>query len=831
MLGFVERLSAFFGRANEKDTGGPDRLVSAFSADKAKAIDSYAEFCRQGTIPAYPLEIFLEISNICDLKCAMCVQFSGLNAHRLEMIKGTARGFMEQDEVSENLKQALQHALLVHCFGYGEPTIHPSFKAFLDLISRYEVMIDFFTNGMHLDEDFCQFLVDRRIYQITVSFSGATKEVYESIYLGGNFERVLGGIKRLAEIKRSRGARYPIIEVNSLAFRDHVAHFDDFASLMADHGVDVVMLKPLQPHKTIPELYEHVSIMRARHEGKVIKRAIKIGQSRGVTVNADLYVRRAAANDLDHDQQLSALKAEAGKAFGPRKSKFGSNPISQFGAIAEDLQPIRNSDKEKTDPRVLGLDAPKAIARSLLKVRPLQEVTQSSTAFHCMEPFKTLYISRNGAVKPCCFSNPEGWYLGDAKKDDVLSVWRGEGFQTTRFAIAQDEYPMKGCEVCIRRQSGPQGHFTLHLVNNYFGWHGRNFDQNLPRLLESQSPGALRSIGTRDSIDLMRKVRRACAVEAPEEALDRVWPLEQNATGMGEFVATRSGYLHRDFVLPEASLGRPLPGASADVSPELLRLLRDCAARHYVGNGAIVDLGLASQAMQAFVAGLTSKPQIDAIVAAFESKRDKLIERFGLVAGANDIPGTERYIKTFVGNASDIRWLNAKTIEICLVQGGTRAGPFQRALRDLLPFFVPGETIVIQSNFYLQTQFYPKVLMGYLAGSFDWLGQTGLNAIFRYSQPISPDFAGLDPYPALPPDLCLRFHRRWHDANLPRTIQMRLDLSYANLLAEVEGPSAGLAHVERMKDEYGDLLRSSSGQENAYAKMIARVLQAFEATA
>ena len=822
MLGFLSRASRYFDRSADKALSGHGDRPAMFAADKLRSIRSYADFCRTGTFPAYPLEIFLEISNICDLKCAMCVQFSALNVHRLDQIKSTPRGFMDQGEISENLKQALQHALLVHCFGYGEPTIHPTFRSFLDLISRYEVMIDFFTNGMHLDEEFCQFLVDRRVYQITVSFSGATKETYESIYLGGNFEKVLGGIKRLAEIKKAQGSHYPIIEVNSLGFRDHVDQFDNFVSLMADHGVDVVMLKPLQSHKTIPELYEHVSIMRPDQEGKIVKRALKIGQQRGIKVNADLYMQRAAANKRDYDRQIAEMKLHAKDAFGDSARKFGENPVEQFSTLAADLEPIRNSDKERRDPRVLSLDSPRVVARSLLKVRPLRDKVQSASPIYCMEPFKTLYISRNGAAKPCCFANPQGWYLGDAKQDDALTVWRGEGFELTRAAISEGEYPMKSCETCIKRQSGPQGHFAHHMLNNYFRWYQQNFDQNLRTLVEAQVPGILRLMNSSPSA-IMAEVRKANPNGAQPGTGDKIWPFESPAVKAGRFAGTRLSYLHRDFISGSAPMLHRPSGTPAGLSADFLQLLHACAEKNFVGQGAIVDLGLPSQALEGIISGLKANPQIDAIVASFPNDRDRVVERFGLAAGANDIPNSEEFVKAYVGAASNMQWLASKPIEICLVQGGTRAGAFQRAFRQLLPYFIAGRTIVIQHDFYLQPKFYPKVLMGYLGGSFEWLGQAGLSAVFRFTKPVARDQASLDPYPALPAELCLQFHRLWENPNLPRHVQLRLDLSYAQLLSEAVGQAAGLAHLDGLGEQYRDLLKAPAG--DAFAKMVARVRQ------
>jgi MoaA/NifB/PqqE/SkfB family radical SAM enzyme len=833
MKGLLGRASRYFDRTRDRigtaPSGARTPETCQFGHSKLESIRSYGDFCRSGVFPAYPLEIFLEISNICDLKCAMCVQFSGLNVHRLDMIKGTARGFMDQGEISANLEQALKHALLVHCFGYGEPTIHPTFKSFLELVSRHEVMIDFFTNGMHLDEEFCQFLVDRRIYQITVSFSGATKETYESIYLGGDFERVLGSIKRLAEIKTAQKSAYPIIEVNSLGFQDHVATFDTFVSLMADHGVNVVMLKPLQSHKTIPELYEHVSIMRPGVESEVVKRGIKIGRRRGVQVNADLYAAQGATDDADYAQRMAAIEQEATEAFGlfsGNSRAFGANPVSRFGDIASELQPIRHSGKEKRDARVLSLDTPPLIARTLLEVQAPQDPGFAQAPFHCMEPFKTLYISRNGAAKPCCFANPEGWYLGDAKKESALAIWGGEGFTTTRRAIATGEYPLKSCEVCIRRKSGPRGHFTQHMLNSYLRWHEQIFGGFLSDLIGSEAPDALESIKAQ-AADIME--RAVTAGSASTRAAPAAWPLGAPADDTAEFVQDQRAFLHRQLAASIAALPRSAPGQLAGAAHDFGRLLQACGRSHFRGEGSIVDLGLPSPLVQCLVTGLTAHPQADEITASFAQRREKLVERFELAAGGNDVANSDKWVKAFVGDATKIHWLATKPIELCLVQAGGRARPFQRAFSALLPYFIPGRTLVLQSDFYMQSSFHPKLTMGYLGDCFEWLGQAGLGAVFRFVEPARPEFAALDPYADFPADVCQRLHRQWHHLGLPRGVQLRLRLSFAQLLFETADREAALDEVDAVREEYADLLGTGAGVGNSYSKLLRRFEERFTA--
>lgn len=216
-------------------------LQTKYAEYKRVAIESFINFMKGKEIPKYPLDIFLEVSNVCDLKCIMCATFSAINPNRHNNIAGTTRGFLDYAAL-QPMEENLKHALKVHCFGYGEPTINPNFKKFIKHIGQYEVLVDFFTNGMHLTEDLVQFIVEHSVGDITVSFSGATKIEYESAYQGGIFEQVLGGLARLRDRKKETGRKYPRVSINSLAYKHHLETFDQFVPMMADHGVNVIYL-------------------------------------------------------------------------------------------------------------------------------------------------------------------------------------------------------------------------------------------------------------------------------------------------------------------------------------------------------------------------------------------------------------------------------------------------------------------------------------------------------------------------------------------------------------------------------------------------------------
>jgi hypothetical protein len=125
-------------------------------------------------------------------------------------------------------------------FGYGEPTINPQFLEFLDLAGRYETLISFFLNGMSMSQELVEKLIDNQVFEITISFSGATKADYESVYIGGVWETALSGISRLARRKAERGSYFPLISVNSIAYRHHVEKLEAFIGIMADAGVHIL---------------------------------------------------------------------------------------------------------------------------------------------------------------------------------------------------------------------------------------------------------------------------------------------------------------------------------------------------------------------------------------------------------------------------------------------------------------------------------------------------------------------------------------------------------------------------------------------------------------
>jgi len=511
------------------------------AARKRDTIESFLRFAEGREIPAWPLELFLEISNVCNLKCAMCSTFSALNPHRYSELKMADRGFIDLQNVQSGLDTLLQHALNVHCFGYGEPTVHPDFRNFLTYISRYRVMIDFFTNGMYLTPELCTFLVDKRVERVTVSFSGVTKEEYENVYLGGVYETVLRGIESLAAEKARQRSAYPLIEINSLSFEHHVQQLDRFVDFMADHGVNVIHLKRLQTQFTIPQLKGHEAALRPWIEGTILDRAHRRAKARGIVLSAAQFQMTEVKTDVEWQE------AKAQQGLPTSSASATVIPISDFKRLSRESRPPRPPEGSAVEETDVYHEVPAGRVREYLGIKPAASATDP---FHCMEPFKTLYVRRNGFVKPCCFANDRAPALGLTTRSSGAEIWRGPRYEALRTGILNNEYPEAACTYCLRHKIGPRRHSAENKIDAYLAWYRENFGEPL-----MPSPVArLRALG--DNRDIAERflrqhpVRRAAAATpvqpAPEHPLRHPWAVKRIAERITEL--NQQGHTLEDVV-------------------------------------------------------------------------------------------------------------------------------------------------------------------------------------------------------------------------------------------------------------------------------------------
>lgn len=431
-----------------------------YEKQKRATLNAAAEMNRGMSIPDAPICLYLEVSNICNLKCAFCQSFSAINPKRLSALKAEDRGFFDLSRKG-NLDELLARALTVYLFGFGEPTIHPEFLDLVRYVGSFETQIEFVTNGMNLTDEIIEAVVDNRVRQIMISFSGSTKLDYESLYLNGDFEKVLSSIAKLNEEKKKKNSQYPLIMINSIAFKHHIEHLPDFIDLMGAHGANIVNVNNLSMNSAFPEMYHHACVYSPDKHEQIIEETRRRAERWGIILGMDNFLRDAAITPL---QEVEFLQNRMSGKMPDSIRKIDLADMQTYAAGIKAEKPAPRARKEAV--------VPQTEAEAVNMMKP-GDVPGADHMF-CMEPFRVAYIKRDGNVNPCCLWPDRELSFGNISSMTTKEMWNSPAFKLTRKSIInQSDFP-DGCKYCVKSKIAPED-AQLWQAISFIDWYREGF--------------------------------------------------------------------------------------------------------------------------------------------------------------------------------------------------------------------------------------------------------------------------------------------------------------------------------------------------------------------
>lgn len=110
--------------------------------------------------------------------------------------------------------------------------------------------IHMITNGQLLDEKKASDLIKSGITRIMISLDAFSKETYEKIRIGGDFDKVKENIINVVKIRNELGLKLPIIRTSFVLQKDNLHEVDEFKKYWSDI-VDYVHIQAYQkPYET-----------------------------------------------------------------------------------------------------------------------------------------------------------------------------------------------------------------------------------------------------------------------------------------------------------------------------------------------------------------------------------------------------------------------------------------------------------------------------------------------------------------------------------------------------------------------------------------------------
>jgi len=157
-----------------------------------------------GVLKSQEKIITIEPYNVCNLRCVMC-PYSKMKRKKelmsMELFKKIVGEAKELGFTTATLQM------------YSEPLLDPHLIERIEFVKSLGMKAGFFTNAMLLDEKMADRLLDSGLDFIKFSVDAGSKEDYDKIRIGGDWERVKNNIISFYKKRQARGMGNPRITV------------------------------------------------------------------------------------------------------------------------------------------------------------------------------------------------------------------------------------------------------------------------------------------------------------------------------------------------------------------------------------------------------------------------------------------------------------------------------------------------------------------------------------------------------------------------------------------------------------------------------------------
>jgi radical SAM protein with 4Fe4S-binding SPASM domain len=153
---------------------------------------------------------------------------------------------METGMFENILEQIGPQLAWVNLYFQGEPYLNPGFLEMASIARARNLHVVSSTNGHFLTPDTARKTVRSGLDKLIVSLDGATQESYSAYRTGGRLEKVIEGLKHLADAKEELGSKRPKVVVQCLLLKTNLHEQDQVRQIVKNAKADKVEFKTAQ---------------------------------------------------------------------------------------------------------------------------------------------------------------------------------------------------------------------------------------------------------------------------------------------------------------------------------------------------------------------------------------------------------------------------------------------------------------------------------------------------------------------------------------------------------------------------------------------------------
>lgn len=182
----------------------------------------------------------IDTTSICNLKCVTCSLEDWY----------PQKGVMSLDTFKA-LRRDLPKLKSIALANSAEPLLNKNLFEMVRMakeVSNCRLPVSFTTNGMLLNDKAVQSVLDLDLDAIEFSLDGATKETFERIRIGANYDLIIKNIKTLVKRKQELNREKPHISIRFVLYQDNVHELCQMVHLTHQLGVNHLVVNGLEPY-------------------------------------------------------------------------------------------------------------------------------------------------------------------------------------------------------------------------------------------------------------------------------------------------------------------------------------------------------------------------------------------------------------------------------------------------------------------------------------------------------------------------------------------------------------------------------------------------------
>lgn len=210
--------------------------------DRCDSLDQFYDVCAPlGLYGAGRrfIQFELDIINRCNLRCVMCY-------HSLEATRRARTAYLTAEAFAAIAERVLPHTHRLSLSLGNEPLTSPHFIPILRVAARYDLPhVNFYTNGLLLNDETIDAIVEHRVTQVCISVDGATRSTYNYIRRDGDFDRLVRNIERLVTRRHAAGSLTPRVRFDITMMQRNIHEMPDLVTLAARLGAQELSFRHL----------------------------------------------------------------------------------------------------------------------------------------------------------------------------------------------------------------------------------------------------------------------------------------------------------------------------------------------------------------------------------------------------------------------------------------------------------------------------------------------------------------------------------------------------------------------------------------------------------